>query len=126
MIHVDMRGGDSRFILAMDPVGETLICSELVVETQKWRILRVEELSILMIEHLVQHMRANAQIKSDEKIAVLLLGEGSEIVREFCENKDIGINGDGRVILRVDFDRQAFAFGPTGTFDALNASIVLS
>ncbi len=28
--------------------------------------------------------------------------------------------------MRVDFDRQAFAFGPTGTFDALNASIVLS
>lgn len=72
MIQVDMRGGDSRFILAMDPVGETLICSEMVVETQKWRILGVEELAIVMIEHLVQHMRANAQIKPDEKIAVLL------------------------------------------------------
>lgn len=126
MIQVDMRGGDSRFILGMDPVGESLICAEMVAESQKWRVLGVEELAILMIEHLMQHMRVNAQIKSDEKLSIVVTGEGGEMVREYCQNREIDSGGDGRVIMRVDLDRQAFAFGAIGTFDALNASIILS
>lgn len=51
-----------------------------------------------------------------------------EIIQEYCKSRDIQINSEDsgvKIIMRIDIERQAFAFGPNGTFDALNASIIL-
>jgi hypothetical protein len=58
MTQVDMRGGDSRFILCMDPVGESLICSEHLGE-KKWHVYECQDLAVLMIENLMAHLKSN-------------------------------------------------------------------
>jgi len=51
MIQVEIRGGEAKIILGMDPVGESLICGEFI--DGQWQILEAEGLAIVMIENLV-------------------------------------------------------------------------
>jgi len=51
MMQVEMRGGEAKIILGMDPVGESLICAEFI--DGQWQILEAEVLAIVMIENLV-------------------------------------------------------------------------
>ena len=63
---IDMRSEDSRYIFCMDPVGESLIISELV--EKQWHIYECHEVAILMIDNIMAHMKINTQIKENEKI----------------------------------------------------------
>jgi hypothetical protein len=51
-----MRGGDSRFIFCMDPIGESLLFSELL--DNQWHIYEYHDLVILMLDNIVAHLKS--------------------------------------------------------------------